>query len=182
VEVLPPDELPAGVPADASGEPAPLAAAVARTPDGRLAGRAAAAELGRRGALARQAKAQRVRILEALGLRCAPSEDMAHYLEDADQFAKLEVERLAQTVGGGHCGAAPASMVQSAALALAGSRFLYATCQPDKLAQAARLAESSRQNLLAAHELCAREAVARADAPGALDAHDAAMRRINGAP
>jgi TPR repeat protein len=147
-----------------------------------MADRQAAAELGRRGGLAKQAKAQRVRVLDALGLRAYPSEAMAHYLDDADQFAKHETERLAQTVGGGHCGAGPASMVQSAALALAASRYLYGTGEPKDLTTAARLADSSKQQLLTAFELCAREAQARADQPGGPDPFEAAMRRINGAP
>ena len=79
------------------------------------------------------------------------------YLADAEAFAAAEVTRLAQTVGGGHCGAAPASMVQSAALQLAASRAAFASGDFDR---GSKLANDSRQNLLAAHELCAKEAKA----------------------
>jgi hypothetical protein len=63
--------------------------------------------------------------------------------------------------------------VASASLALAWSRYLgdlAAEKGDSELAmKAARLGEVSRQHLLGAHELCAREAKARADA-GDVDA------------
>jgi hypothetical protein len=56
--------------------------------------------------------------------------------------------------------------VASAALALAWSRYFSdvaaATGDPDLATRAIRLGDSSRQMLLTAHELCAREAEARA--------------------
>jgi hypothetical protein len=52
----------------------------------------------------------------------------------------------------------PASMVQSAALELAGSRAAFA--DGDTLT-GSKLASASRQNLLGAFELCARQAKAR---------------------
>jgi hypothetical protein len=64
-------------------------------------------------------------------------------------------------------------MVYSAALQLAASRYLSdraaADGEPALFAQASRLADASRQNLLAAHELCAREAQARAREAKPLD-------------
>jgi hypothetical protein len=55
--------------------------------------------------------------------------------------------------------------VASAALALAWSRYLSdlaaANGDGEMAIRAARLGETSRQHLLAAHELCAREATAR---------------------
>jgi hypothetical protein len=60
-------------------------------------------------------------------------------------------------------------VVASAALALAWSRYLSdqaaATGDPELAMRSARLGETSRQHLLAAHELCAREASARPRAP-----------------
>jgi hypothetical protein len=60
-------------------------------------------------------------------------------------------------------------MVASAALQLAWSRYLSdqaATTGDAELAvTASRLADASRNNLLAAHELCAKEAAARPRAP-----------------
>jgi hypothetical protein len=60
-------------------------------------------------------------------------------------------------------------MVASAALQLAWSRYLSdlsaASGDPELAVTASRLANDSRQNLLAAHELCAREAQARPRTP-----------------
>jgi hypothetical protein len=101
-----------------------------------------------------------------LGLRGKPPKALAPFLDDAEQFAKYETARLAKTVGGGVCEGAPASFVQSAALQLAGSRAAFAA---GDMALGSRLADASRQNLLAAFELCAREAVARAAADDGSD-------------
>ncbi len=80
------------------------------------------------------------------------------YLGQADAFRRAQVRIPADTVGGGRCGPAPAALVASAALALAGSRLAYS--RGDMLL-GARMAGEVRQNLLAAHELAAREAEAR---------------------
>ncbi len=78
---------------------------------------------------------------------------------------------LARTVGGGVCGPAPASIIASAALQLAASRFAYEVL--GDVALGSKLSNDSRQNLLAAHELCAREAQSRqAQKPNS--AHEAA--------
>ena len=164
VETCPIDELPSGVPADASGARSLLVPDVARTPDGRLADGNAAAELGRRGGLARAAQRGKLRSLEVLGLRPVPGADlsaMGDFLADAEAFAEHEVQRLALTAGGGVCGAGPASMVQTAALQLASSRYLWSLGNPEQLKLASSLADSSRQNIAMAFELCAREAKAR---------------------
>jgi hypothetical protein len=79
-------------------------------------------------------------------------------LRSAENFRRAQVGILAQTVGGGQCGPAPAALVASAALALAGSRHAYTK---GDLALGARLATEVRQHLLGAHELCAREAESR---------------------
>lgn len=157
VEVLPPDELPAGVPAPA-GEPLPPPPAVERTASGRVVAGEGARELARRGGLAKAAKAKQLRSLEGLGIRGAAPEWLAPYLSDALEFVAHELARLAQTVGGGTCGASPASMVQTAALQQAASRAAFAS---GDLKLGSKLGNDARQNLLAAHELCAREAVAR---------------------
>ena len=136
----------------------PPAPAVARTSDGRVADPRSASELGRLGAAATNARRRQLRALESLGLRGAPTEALVPYLPDAEAFAASEVERLAREVGGGVCAGAACSFVQSAALQLAGSRCAFSS---GDLALGSRLADASRQNLLAAHELCAREAMAR---------------------
>lgn len=161
--MLPADELPAGVPAPSGALESPGTALVRRV-NGQVADRQSAAELGRLGGLARAAKKARLRALECLGLKPVAGDlagTLGPFLDDAEEFAQHEVERLAQTVGGGHCGAAPASLVQTAALQLAASRYLYSLGILDHLKLASSLGNDSRQNLLAAHELCAREAKAR---------------------
>ena len=70
----------------------------------------------------------------------------------------------------------------SAALALAWSRYLSdqaaATGDPELAMRSARLGETSRQHLMAAHELCAREAKARPRSSE--EAHAEMMARLFG--
>jgi len=81
------------------------------------------------------------------------------YARAGRAFRRAQVTQLARTVGGGHCGPAPASFVASAAWQLAGSRFAFEVL--GDMVLGSRLANDSRQNLLAAFELTAREAQAR---------------------
>lgn len=162
IEVPPADELPQGVPAPM---PVPMPAAT-RGEHGRLVPGAGTSEQARRASQARWAKQRStVRALDRLGLRGIAPEAIQPYLADAEEFAQHEIDRLARSVGGGECGAGPASMVQSSALQTAASRYLYALGfaenDADKLGAASRLADSARQNLLAAHALAAKEAKAR---------------------
>jgi hypothetical protein len=155
VEVLPADELPAGVPGDAGAE----------SPGDRgEAGRFAPGNaLSRLGGVARRGK---TRLAERLGLKSL-GDDAAFrpYKAAASSFRRAQCTELARTVGGGTCGPAPSSLVASAALQLAWSRYLSDLAAVDGDAdlalKASRLAEASRQSLLAAHELCAREAQSR---------------------
>jgi hypothetical protein len=155
IEVLPVDELPAGVPADARAE----------SPGDRgEAGRFAPGNtLARLGGKARRGK---TRLAERMGLRGLPEGSAFRpYKAAAVSFRRAQCAELARTVGGGVCGPGPSSMVASAALQLAWSRYLADMAaeqgDPDLALTASRLADASRQNLLAAHELCAREAQAR---------------------
>jgi hypothetical protein len=82
-------------------------------------------------------------------------------------------------VGGGYCGPAASTIVASAALALAWSRFFSdkaaKTGDADLAMRSARLGETSRQHLLAAWEVCAKEAQSRPKkAPDLLGAFRAA--------
>ena len=156
IEVLPVDELPAGIPAPAS-EPTQAPPPAERDAAGRLLAGHTARELARRGGHARAAKARQLKALQGLGVRGTP-EWLGPYLTDALAFAAAEVARLAQNVGGGLCGAAPSSMVQTAALQLAASRAAFSK---GDLKMGSQLGNDSRQNLLAAHELCAKEALKR---------------------
>jgi hypothetical protein len=155
VEVLPPDELPAGLPADARPEDP-----TDRGPGGRFAGGNRLAQAG--GA----AKRGRSRLVSRLGLGALPPGNaFAAYRRAASTFRRVQCAELARTVGGGTCGPGPSSIVASAALALAWSRYVSdlaaAAGDPELAIRSARLGETSRQHLLAAHELCAREAAAR---------------------
>jgi hypothetical protein len=153
VETSPADELPGGVPDEARPE-----SPTDRGEGGRFAG---GNSLASRGGRARKGK---TRLASSLGLAGLDGdESFAPYRRSADAFRVAQCASLASTVGAGECGPGPSSIVASAALALAASRYLYDTADGDasKLAQASRLADSSRQALLTAHELCAREAQAR---------------------
>lgn len=150
VEVLPADELPKGL-----ALVKPEARALPRPPY--AAGSAEAREAGRRGG---KRKAGTTALASGIGLAKAFSDPtFTPYRRAAEHFAKLHVRRLADSVGGGECGPAPSSIIWSAGLQLAASRWAFEVAGDPALGS--KLANDSRQNLLAAHELCAREAAAR---------------------
>jgi hypothetical protein len=157
VEVLPPDELPAGIAATQ-----PQGGALPRPPY--AVGLPAAAIAGARGG---HAKAGSTRLARRLGIAELPEgAPFAPYKRAASAFRRFHVARLAASVGGGQCGPAPASIVATSAWQLASSRYLFdlvasGELGPDALKLASQLGNDSRQNLLAAHELCAREAKSR---------------------
>ncbi len=156
IEVLPVDELPAGVPGPS--RPAP-----SRDDAGRFVPGPGTRAIARQGGVAaREARA----LARLLGLREPPEgHAYAPYARLAREWRDDHIAQLAATVGGGEVGPGPASVVSSAALQLAASRWLsdLGAEQGDAktLLEASRLADASRQNLLAAHELCAKEAAAR---------------------
>ena len=166
IEVMPPDELPQPVPAvpDVT-EPS---TGVDRRQDGTVATPEAARVLGARGGRARA----RIALASGLALRGRDglkSDFRSHkafksYEKAAAYFRRVHTAELAR-LGGGVCGSGPSSMVASAALALAASRFLYslaaAKADPGLFKQASQLANDSRQNLMAAYEMVVREAKAR---------------------
>jgi hypothetical protein len=159
IEVLPPDELPGGLPADARAD-----SPGDRGERGRFARGNALARAGG------QAKRGKSRLTARLGLAAVPDDTaFAPYRRAAATFRRVQCAELARTVGGGVCGPGPSSVVASAALALAWSRYFSdqaaATGDPELAMRSARLGETSRQHLLAAHELTAREAQARPRAP-----------------
>lgn len=161
VETAPADELPAGVQGPVQAE-----AREERTADGRWrAGTRTAQSLGGKSRKDQALLAARVGFSAIVS-----SPAWRPYQRLAAAFRLQHCRQLAASVGGGVCGSGPSSIVASAALALAASRFLYDTAagDPDMLVKAARLADSSRQSLLTAHELAAREArsrLASSDAP-----------------
>jgi ferric-dicitrate binding protein FerR (iron transport regulator) len=153
------DELPEGVP-DQAGPTSPQ--------DRGEAGRFARGNtLARRGG---KALAGKTRLSTRLGLRSLPDDAAFRpYKAAAKSFQRSQCAALAASVGAGYCGPAPSSMVASAALQLAWSRYLSdqaaATGDPAFAMAASKLADASRNNLLSAHEACAREAAARPRAP-----------------
>jgi hypothetical protein len=163
IETLPADELPAGVPGVARPEGAEV-----RGPDGRFRpGNPMAAAGGR-------AKAGRTRLATRLALNAlAEGSPFAKYQHMASTFRRVQCDELAQNVGGGVCGPGPASIVSTAAIQLAYSRYFFDMCansfDPDLAQQAAKFGDQSKANLLAAHELCAKEAQARARITRAYD-------------
>jgi hypothetical protein len=185
IETPPVDELAAGLPAPSRVHDAATAqalASVSRVAGGKLADSESARVLGRMGGLAKAERDRQLaecpKLVRGLGLRDITSVELAPYIDDATEFAQAEIERLARVVGGGECSSAPASIVGSAALQLAGSRCAFAR---GDIVTGSRLANDSRQNMLAAHELCAREAMAR-NRPGVrgvarTDEHDALVRQ-----
>lgn len=163
VEVMPADELPAGVPGGARAE----------SPSDRGAGGkfAPGNSLARLGGESRRGH---TRLASRLGLRTLGDDaPFRPYKASATSFRIAHCSELARTVGGGVCGPGPSSLVASASLQLAWSRYLSDLAAETNDVEAAvelamkasRLSEASRQNLLAAHELCAKEAQARPRAP-----------------
>lgn len=150
------DELPDGV-------PAPTRPAAVRDPAGKFLPGDGTSALARSGALA----AHQGRQLAALLGLWTPDESHAYapYARLAREWRDSHMEELAATVGGGKVGPGPASVISSAALQMAASRWLFdqGTQAGDArmLLDASRLADASRANLLSAHELAAKEASAR---------------------
>lgn len=149
IETLPIDELPAGVP-DHSAAPTPARDALGRYQAGHPQTIAAARAAG-------HARHGRTALAHTLAVTTTDPE-WRRYLGQAEAFRRAQVRLLAGSVGGGMCGPAPAALVASAALALAGSRLAYTR---GDLQLGAKLAGEVRQHLLGAHELCAREAQSR---------------------
>lgn len=162
VEVMPADELPDPVP--------PPVATTSPQRKGRQNGACwdsdTARELGRLGGLA---KARRVRLIDSLGLKkIAENADFKPYRDAAEEFTTHHLAELAKQAGGS-VGPAPSTMVASAALQLAASRWAFdrgaAENDPALIKLGSSLANDSRQNLLAAYELAVREARVRQDSP-----------------
>lgn len=156
VEVCRPDRLPDGI-------PAPVAPVIQRDARGCPLPGASARALASKGG---KAKAENAKLRRLLGLSEVPEgHPYQPYAKLAREFRDHHMAELAQLVGGGQVGPGPASVISTAALQLAAGRYLtdIGALEGDakKIAEGSRLADSSRQNLLAAHELVAKEAKAR---------------------
>lgn len=150
------DELPVGTPDSARAESPSDRGEAGRFADGNT--------IARRGG---KATAGKSRLASRLAL--ADGTDLAPYKRAAVSFRRAQCAALASAVGGGYCGPGPSSMVSSAALQLMWSRYFSdraaTTGDAEMAIKASKLADASRNNLLSAHELCAREAAARPRAP-----------------
>lgn len=150
IEVLPADELPPGV----RGEPAPAELASDRDERGTFSPGNSLAKLGGKASWGKSRLSHRL----ALGEQFADPR-FEPYARAARAFRRQQLAELARSVGGGYVGPGAASVVASSALQLAGSRFAFEVLGDMQLGS--RLANDSRQNLLAAFELTAKEAQAR---------------------
>jgi hypothetical protein len=106
-----------------------------------------------------------VRLVDALGLSTLVADTtFGPYRSAAEEFVKHHLACLAQQAGG-ELGPGPSTMVASAALQLAASRWAFdrgaEQSDPALIKLGSALANDSRQNLLAAFELAVREAKAR---------------------
>ncbi len=145
----------------ADGVPAP-SRPVERRADGTLTPEGALV-LGQLGG---KAAAEARQLRQLLGLWQPPEgHSYAPYSRLAREWRDDHMSTLAATVGGGEVGPGPASIVSSAALQMAASRWLSdrgaEKGDAKMLLDASRLADASRANLLSAHELVAKEAHAR---------------------
>ena len=110
-------------------------------------------------------KAAQVLLARRLGIPLAvTSGAFKPYRHSANSFRRHHCAELAR-VAGGEVGSGPSSMVASAALQLAASRFMFDqaanTADPATFKLASQLANDSARTLLAAYELAVREAQAR---------------------
>jgi len=160
IEVMPADEALRGV----AGPQRTEVPGLQRDQAGRVTDAASARALGARGGAARKGQPRLSRRLN-LGESFADPR-FESYASAGRAFRRMHVAQLARDVGGGFCGPAPSSIIATAALQLAASRFAFEVL--GDMALGSKLGNDSRQNLLAAHELCAREALGRPKSPAAV--------------
>lgn len=163
IEVRPPNEQPQPVVAARVAAPSmPLA----RRQDGKIANSETARALGQKGGLT---KARRVRLVDSLGLKkIADDATFKPYRDAAEEFVSHHLGELAKSAGGS-VGPGPSTMVASAGLQLAASRWAFDRGAEENDAALIKLGSSlandSRQNLMAAFEMAVREAQARPRGP-----------------
>ena len=169
IEVMPASELPAPLP----DKSAPLA----RRADGTIANSETARALGARGGFK---KATKAKLLTGLGLAELTEEDAFRpYWIAVDDWVRAHLAVLAGMCGG-MVGPGPASIVGTAGVQLAASRFFSDMGAKQGNARifetASKLGNDSRQNLLAAYELARREGEVRKDN---IDPHEALLGALN---
>jgi hypothetical protein len=179
VGVPPDDEAARGRPAP---EPEPMPAsdsdASAARPDiervdgGRLRDGEAARKLAVLAVKARRERAERMALLPSLlrDLRVQNVQPGDFDLAAVDDFVEREAARLAQEFGAGTCPHVARGILQTAALQLQASRLAFSA---GSMAEASRLGNDSRQNVLAAHAVAARSGEARGAVPPSPEVHPA---------
>lgn len=185
IEVLPSDEMPKPITAEEAAKPDSLQ----RRPNGRFTPESAR-EAGRRGGRAERKKADAKKLAKKFGLgrlieRWKADDEIEKFITESEQWFVQSCEDMSRDVGGGQLSSGVTSMLRSSAYQRAYANFLYdcasrtahawETLAPhaipnakprlsprlDLVAAATRLADSSRQNYMAAFEIAAREAHAR---------------------
>ncbi len=174
VEVPPPDELSYGVQAPEQAD-----AGRERRANGTWV-RGAKQDQSKGG----KTRAGTIRLANGLGLGpLVTLEAFRPFLEMAEDFRRTHSLNVAMHVGGGECGTGPSSLIASAALQLAASRYWYArgaeAADADLFTLASKLANDSRQNLLAAHELAVRECKSRGAKTSGAERSAAALAALN---
>jgi hypothetical protein len=118
-----------------------------------------------------RAKKDTAKLLTEMGI--TRSTTFKPFKAKAKAFARAQQNEMARSVGGGFCGPSPSSMIQSAAIQMAYAAWLQDKAERlmdddgnlgevrELLGESRTFQNSSRQNLLAAHEMCAREAISR---------------------
>jgi hypothetical protein len=94
------------------------------------------------------------------------SPTFSKYKQLAASFRRAHCRELAQNVGGGVCGTGPSLLVAQASRAAAWSAYyndiaMSGGGDATVVLQSLRMGETARQHLLAAHEMCAKEAKSR---------------------
>ena len=86
-------------------------------------------------------------------------DDFKPYLAQAKAFARATINSFAKNIGGGYISAATASVITTASLQLAASRYQMdkasQTGDADLMGKASRLGDASRANLLSAMDMAA---------------------------
>jgi hypothetical protein len=152
IEVLPADELPAPIPAPPRGDE-PRKPVAERREGGLFARGEGTRALSLR---ANEIRWSRLRLIDKLGLgTIAADPTFAPFIHGAEEFVDAHLAELA-VLAGGTVGTGPSTMVASAALQLAASRWAYtraaALPDPDMVKLGSTLSNDSRQNLHAAYE------------------------------
>lgn len=160
VEVAPPDEQPVGV-------AAPARPAANRDSAGRFVAGHGTKALARKGGKAAGESKQLARLL---GLQDLDDDHpYAPYARLAREWRDAQMVELSATVGGGQISPGVASIISTAALQMAASRWASdqgaTELDAKALLEFSKLGDASRQNILAAHQLAAIEAKSRPPAP-----------------